>query len=70
MCYILPAGKNKVVNVAFEGQTQINDFKNRDNSLEVHVYRKMGVAILTHHDWCIYQVTGIPQTMVNPYGTD
>lgn len=70
MCYILPAGKNKVVNVAFEGQTQINDFKNRDNSLEVHVYRKMGVAILTNHDWCIYQNTGIPQTMVNPYGTD
>ena len=70
MCYILPGGKTKVINVAFEGKTQINDFKNRDNSLEVHVYRKMGVAILSHHDWCIYQNTGITQTMVNPYGTD
>lgn len=70
MCYILPAGRNKVINVAFEGQTQINDFKNRDNSLEVHVYRKMGVAILTHNDWCIYRNYGIPQTMINPYGTD
>lgn len=70
MAYILPAGRSKVVKVAFEGQTQINDFKNTDNSLEVHVYRKLGVAILSHHEWCIYQNTGITQTMVNPYGTD
>lgn len=68
--YILPAGKSKVVKVVFEGQTQINDFKNRDNSLEVHTYRKLGVAILSHHDWCIYQNTGITQTLANPYGTD
>lgn len=68
MAYILPAGKSKVVNVVLEGTTQINDFKNRDNSLEIYAYRKLGVAILSHNDWCIYQNTGIPQTMVDPYG--
>lgn len=36
---------------------------NRDQSLEVNCYRKMGVAITTLYDWGIYQNTGIPQTM-------
>jgi hypothetical protein len=70
MAYILPAGKSKVIKVVFEGQTQIYDRQNRDNSLEVNVYRKLGTAILTYNDWCIYQNTGITQTMENPYGTD
>lgn len=62
IAYVLPTGKEKVVKVVFEGQTQIHDFTNRDNSMEVHLYRKMGSAILTHHDWGIYQNTDITQT--------
>ena len=64
MAYILPTGGEKVVKVVFEGATQINDFKNRDNSLEVYAYKKMGVAIMAHHNWAIYQNTGITQTYV------
>lgn len=64
MAYILPTGGEKVVKVVFEGATQINDFKNRDNSLEVYAYKKMGVAIMAHHNWAIYQNTGIAQTFV------
>ena len=68
IAYILPTGGEKVVKVVLEGQTQINDFKNRDNSMEIHVYRKMGAAILTHYNWAIYQNTGIDQTYESPYG--
>jgi len=68
MAYILPTGGEKVVKVVLEGDTQINDFKNRDNSMEVFAYKKMGCAILTHHNWAIYQNTGITQTYENPYG--
>lgn len=68
LAYILPTGGEKVVKVVLEGDTQVNDFKNRDNSMEIHVYKKMGAAILTHHNWAIYENTGIPQTFDSPYG--
>ena len=68
LAYVLPAGKEKVVKVALEGATQIHDFTNRDNSMEIHAYKKMGCAILTHYNWGIYQNTGIAQTYDNPYG--
>ena len=62
IAYVLPSGKEKVVKVVLEGQTQIHDFTNRDNSMEIHVYRKIGTAILTQHNWGIYQNTSITQT--------
>ena len=68
LAYVLPTGKTRVVKVVLEGQTQINDFKNRDNSMEIHVYKKMGCAILAHHNWGIYQNTNITQTYESPYG--
>lgn len=68
LAYVLPTGGEKVVKVVLEGDTQINDFKNRDNSLEVYAYKKMGCAILAHHNWGIYQNTSINQTFENPYG--
>lgn len=67
MAYVLPTGNAKVVKVGVEGPTQINDFTNRDNSMEIHAYRKIGVAIETHHNWGIYQNTGITQTMGTLY---
>jgi hypothetical protein len=67
LAYVLPTGKNKVVKVVLEGQTQINDFKNRDNSLEVYAYKKMGCAILTNYNWGIYQNTHVQNTYYNPY---
>lgn len=62
LAYVLPSGGEKVVKIALEGNTQIHDFQNRDNSMEIHAYRKMGVAILTHYNWGIYQNTSITQT--------
>lgn len=66
--YILPTGGEKVVKVVLEGATQIRDFQNRDNSMEVYAWKKMGVGILAHHNWAIYQNTGITDTSENPYG--
>lgn len=66
--YVLPAGKEKVVKVVLEGATQMYDFTNRDQSIEINVYKKMGAAILTHHNWGVYQNTSIPNTMDSPYG--
>lgn len=66
--YILPTGKEKVVKVAIEGQTQIHDFTNRDNSMEIHAYKKMGCAILAYNNWGIYKNDGIVDTSDNPYG--
>ena len=66
--YVLPAGKEKVVKIVFEGNTQVWDLKNPDNSMEIHTYKKMGAAILTHHNWGIYQNTSIPDNSEFPYG--
>ena len=68
LAYVLPTDGEKVVKVVLEGQTQVHDFTNRDNSMEIHVYKKMGAAILTHHNWGIYQNTGITDTSESPYG--
>ena len=62
LAYVLPTGGERVVKVVFEGNTQMYDFVNRDQSMEIHTYRKLGVAILTYHNWGIYKNTGIPQT--------
>ena len=55
--YIFPTGGEKIVKIVFEGNTQVDDFKNRDRSIEIEAYKKIGVAILTHHNWCIYENT-------------
>ena len=66
--YVLPSGKEKVVKVVFEGNTQVRDLTNADGSMEIHTYKKMGAAILTYHNWGIYQNTGITDTSEFPYG--
>lgn len=60
--YILPTGKEKVVKLVMEGGTQIYDKNNADQSMEINTYRKVGTAILSHHDWCIFRNTGIADT--------
>ena len=66
--YILPTGKEKVVKIVFEGNTQVWDLKNPDNSMEIHTYKKIGTAIMTYHNWGIYQNTGIVNNSYDPYG--
>ena len=62
LAYVLPTGGERVVKIVFEGNTQMYDWNNKDQSMEIMTYRKLGAAILTYHNWAIYQNTGIPQT--------
>lgn len=68
LAYIMPAGQEKVVKVVLEGQTQIRDHENRDNSMEVYAWKKMGCAILTQHNWAMYENTSITDTSASVYG--
>lgn len=52
--YIFPTGKAKVVQIVLEGGTIVNDFTNRDNSMEIQAYKKFGVGITTYHNWAVY----------------
>ena len=67
IAYVLPTGGEKIVKVVFEGATQMWDWVNRDQSMEVMVYKKLGTAIMTYYNFGIYQNTDIPQTQYNPY---
>ena len=70
VAYVLPTGGEKVVKVVLEGNTIMYDFENRDQSMEIYWYKKMGAAILCHYNWAIYQNLAIPQTYgaFGPYG--
>lgn len=55
LAYIFPAGSEKIVKVVLEGPTRIDDFKSRDRTYEVEAYKKVGVAILSSNNWCVYR---------------
>ena len=66
--FVLPAGGEKVVKVVLEGPTQMWMRDNRDQSMEINAYKKMGAAILTYHNWGIYKNKGIADTSASLYG--
>lgn len=58
--YIIPSGGNdKPVKIAFEGQAIVDESKNKDQSREIQVYKKFGVATLVTNNICIYQDTSV-----------
>ena len=62
LAYIIPSGgeaDEKIVKVAMEGQTIVDDFKNADRSMEIQAYKKFGVAVLTTNYYCVYQNTSL-----------
>lgn len=67
LAYVLPTGGERIVKVVLEGNTQMYDWTNPDQSLEMHIYKKIGAAILNFYSFGIYQNTSIPQTMYSPY---
>lgn len=63
--YILPMGSNspsdRIVKVALEGRTMMQDIANRDWSKEIQVYKKMGIAMVNDAPFVgIYEDTNIP----------
>lgn len=67
LAYVLPTGGERVVKIVFEGNTQVYDWVNKDNSMEIHTYKKIGSAILAYHNWAIYKNEGIAQTYKEVY---
>ena len=57
--YVFPTGGEKVVKIAFEGNTVVDEWKNRDRSWELEAYKKVGVAILHTNNWAIYHNTAL-----------
>ena len=57
--YVLPTGGDKVVKIVMEGNTQMWDYVNPDQSIEINTYRMIGVGILAYNNWGVYQNTGI-----------
>lgn len=58
LAYVIPSGGNadeKIAKVAMEGNAIVDDYKNADRSMEIQVYKKFGVAILTSNYYCMYQ---------------
>lgn len=52
--YIIPVGADKPVKIAFEGQTIVDEYVNKDRSREVQVYKKLGVGTLITNNICVY----------------
>jgi len=75
--FIFPAGNQKIIKVVFEGQTDVRDWQHRDRQMEIEIYKKFGVAILTTNDWCVYKNTSLttqypyanPDRSGNPHNT-
>lgn len=58
--WIIPTGGNeKPVKVAFEGQTIVREYENRDMSKEIQIYKKMGVAAIITNNICVYRNTSL-----------
>jgi len=60
--WVIPTGGYKPVKIAFEGQTIVQDFSNRDGSREVQVYKKIGVGTLVSNNIGSYQMTALKTT--------
>ena len=67
--FIFPAGNQKIIKVVFEGDTDVRDWQHRDRQMEIEIYKKFGVAILTTNDWCVYENQALASLPSVNYGT-
>lgn len=63
--FVMPAGKEKVVKIVLEGDLQINDWVNKDWSMEMQFYKKYGVGMLYFNNWAIYKDTSLSQFVLS-----
>lgn len=65
-CWIIPAGSTdgKPIKLAFEGQTIVDEYVNRDRSREVQVYKKVGVAAVVRNNICVFQNTALKKAVM------
>ena len=59
-CYVIPSGADsKPVKIAFEGDTIVDEYVNKDRSREIQVYKKVGVVALLANNICAYADTSL-----------
>lgn len=59
-CYIIPSGAfEKPVKIAYEGTTLIRQIENADWSVEIQLYKKIGLAIVHTNHYGIYKNTNL-----------
>lgn len=56
-CFVLPSNGEKVVKVLMEGGMIVDDWKNRDRSMEIQAYTKIGTAVVTGNNWGFYEIS-------------
>ena len=54
-CYIMPAGSEKPVKIAFEGDTYIRNFSDSVLSQEISLEQMFSVCVISHNNWAIYR---------------
>ena len=53
--YVIPSGKEKLVKIGIEGSPYFREWENRDNSMEIQGYAKIGVGMINRPNyWGIY----------------
>lgn len=58
--WIIPTGADsKPVKIAFEGNTIVDEYVNKDRSREIQVYKKVGVVCMLANDICAYVDTSL-----------
>ena len=62
-CYIIPNTGMKPIFIAFEGDTCVDEHKNRDWSREVQIYKKVGVGVMFTNDICVYENTELSKVL-------
>ena len=55
-CFVLPSNGEKVVKVLMEGGMIVKEWDNRDNSMEIQAYTKIGTAVITGNNWGYYSL--------------
>lgn len=59
IAYIIPAGKEKIVKVLFEGQTVVEEITNRNRTREISATKRIGVAVLFNNQFAIFNNTSL-----------
>lgn len=59
IAYLIPSGANKIVKVAFEGQTLVRETEQDDWSKHIDVYKKIGVGVFSTGIVHVYENTSL-----------
>jgi hypothetical protein len=57
--YVIPSTENKVIKLAYEGQSIVEDVKNADGSFEFQIYKKFAIGTVFTNTLGIYKNTSL-----------